>query len=210
MNSYIILSYILIFGGIVLWAFLLPRGKKVPDRIVENTTVFGGAFLLASCFINLVPHMYINGFSTPDMHIKIGVAVLLGFIIQLLLEHLTNGVEHGHNHCHHCETENGELKTENGERKAENDRTRPQGSERMFLRRTENGERRTTERDHEGANGCSCGELKTENVERPNATTRERTDVLAENGRTRPYGSERVFLRRAENGELKMGVISIR
>ena len=113
MNIYIIFAYILIFGGIVLWAFLLPRGKKVPNSIVENTTVFGGAFLLASCFINLAPHMYINGFSTPVNHIKIGAAVMLGFIIQLLLEHLTNGVEHGHNHCHNCETENEEPRTTN-------------------------------------------------------------------------------------------------
>lgn len=72
---------------------------------MDSITVFGGAFLLGSCFINLVPHMYANGFSAPCCGLKIGLSVLVGFVIQLLLEFLTNGIEHGHNHCHCCEEE---------------------------------------------------------------------------------------------------------
>lgn len=103
MISNIIYSYILIFGGIVIWGILLPKGKKLPQILLDSITAFGGAFLLGSCFINLVPHMYANGFAIDG--IKIGVAVLIGFLIQLLLESLTNGIEHGHNHCHCCEEE---------------------------------------------------------------------------------------------------------
>ena len=103
MNSAIIYSYILIFGAIVIWGLLLPKGKKMPQTLLDSITAFGGAFLLGSCFINLVPHMYAHGFAIDG--IKIGVAVLIGFLIQLLLESLTNGVEHGHNHCHCCEEE---------------------------------------------------------------------------------------------------------
>ena len=109
MNTSIILSYLLIFGGIVIWALLQPKGRKVPHKAMESITVFGGAFLLASCFINLVPHMYVHGFATPSTHIKIGASVLLGFIIQLLLESLTNGMEHGHNHCHCCEADSDDV-----------------------------------------------------------------------------------------------------
>lgn len=98
-----IYSYILIFGGIVIWGILLPKGKKLPQILLDSITAFGGAFLLGSCFINLVPHMYAHGFAIDG--IKIGVAVLIGFLIQLLLESLTNGIEHGHNHCHCCEEE---------------------------------------------------------------------------------------------------------
>lgn len=103
MISNIIYSYILIFGGIVIWDILLPKGKKLPQILLDSITAFGGAFLLGSCFINLVPHMYAHGFAIDG--IKIGVAVLIGFLIQLLLESLTNGIEHGHNHCHCCEEE---------------------------------------------------------------------------------------------------------
>lgn len=103
MISNIIYSYKLIFGGIVIWGILLPKGKKLPQILLDSITAFGGAFLLGSCFINLVPHMYAHGFAIDG--IKIGVAVLIGFLIQLLLESLTNGIEHGHNHCHCCEEE---------------------------------------------------------------------------------------------------------
>lgn len=101
MNTNIIIDYLLIFGGIVVWGLLLPKERKVPHTVTEGFAVFGGAFLLASCFINLVPHLFAHGFATPVHHVKIGVAVLVGFLIQLLLEFATHGVEHGHDHCKH-------------------------------------------------------------------------------------------------------------
>ncbi|MBQ9586546.1 MAG: ZIP family metal transporter [Bacteroidales bacterium] len=109
MNSTVIISYLLIFGGIVAWGLLLPRGKKVSPTITEATAIFGGAFLLASCFINLVPHLFAHGFATPHHHIKLGASVLVGFLIQLVLEYATHGVEHGHDHCstEHCHDDHG-------------------------------------------------------------------------------------------------------
>ena len=103
MNSTILFAYALIVIGIIAWALLLPGKKMLSDKATTYISVFGGAFLFASCFINLVPHMYLEGFVTPRWHLKVGAAVLVGFVIQLMLEHLTNGVEHGHNHCHDCE-----------------------------------------------------------------------------------------------------------
>ncbi len=105
MDINIITSYILIFLGITLWVILIPGGKKIPHKVSDCITVFGGAFLLASCFINLIPHMFVQGFETPNLHIKIGLAALVGFLIQTLLEMMTNSMEHGHNHCHDCHEE---------------------------------------------------------------------------------------------------------
>lgn len=102
-NTTIILFYTLIVVGIVGWIVLLPGKRLLSDKTVANISVFGGAFLFASCFINLVPHLYLEGFETPRFHIKVGAAVLVGYFIQLVLEHVTGGVEHGHNHCHECE-----------------------------------------------------------------------------------------------------------
>lgn len=105
----VILSYALVFFGVVVWAALVPGRKKVSPTLLGYITVFGGAFLLASCFINLVPHMFLadepHRFVTPNIHFKIAAAVMIGFLIQLLLEQLTHGAEHGHNHCHNCETD---------------------------------------------------------------------------------------------------------
>ena len=105
MNTTILLSYCLLFFGVVVWAMLIPGRKHVGPKAMEAITVFGGAFLLGSCFINLVPHIFLEGFELHPAGIafKVGGAVLAGFIIQLLLEQLTKGIEHGHNHCPCCE-----------------------------------------------------------------------------------------------------------
>ena len=108
----ILLSYLLIVAGVVVWAALIPGRKRVSQNWMTYITVFGGAFLLASCFINLVPHMFLGEepyrFVTPDLHFKVAAAVMIGVLIQLLLEQMTHGAEHGHNHCHNCETDHHE------------------------------------------------------------------------------------------------------
>ena len=109
MSTSIILAYILIVIGIVGWAVLIPSGKHVGPKFTSYITIFGGAFLFASCFINLVPHIFLGEdpyrFVTPNWHFKIAASVMVGFLIQLLLEQLTRGAEHGHNHCPCCEEE---------------------------------------------------------------------------------------------------------
>ncbi|MBQ0159539.1 MAG: ZIP family metal transporter [Bacteroidales bacterium] len=109
MSTTIISAYILIVIGIIIWALLIPKRRRVSPKMLDYITVFGGAFLFASCFINLVPHIFIGEdpyrFVTPGVHFKIAGAVMIGFLLQLLLEQLTKGAEHGHNHCPCCEEE---------------------------------------------------------------------------------------------------------
>jgi len=109
MSTTIILSYALIIVGILVWVILIPKGRHVSQKVLDYITVFGGAFLFASCFINLVPHIFLGEepyrFVTSGLHFKIAAAVMVGFLIQLLLEQLTKGAEHGHNHCQCCEEE---------------------------------------------------------------------------------------------------------
>ena len=102
-NSDILISYALIFIGVMAWSVLLSGRHRIGKKFIDATTTFGGAFLFASCFINLVPHMYLEGYTTPNLGIKVGAAALVGFMIQLLLEQMTHGVEHGHNHNVCCE-----------------------------------------------------------------------------------------------------------
>ena len=109
MSTIVILAYALIIVGIIVWVVLIPGRRHVSPKALDYITVFGGAFLFASCFINLVPHMFLGDdphrFVTPGFHFKIAAAVMLGFLIQLLLEQLTKGAEHGHNHSPCCEEE---------------------------------------------------------------------------------------------------------
>ena len=109
MSTTVILSYLLIIVGIVAWVGLVPGSRHVGSKFTSSITIFGGAFLFASCFINLVPHIFLGDdpyrFVTPGIHFKIAASVMVGFLIQLLLEQLTRGIEHGHNHCPCCEEE---------------------------------------------------------------------------------------------------------
>ncbi|MBQ9637978.1 MAG: ZIP family metal transporter [Bacteroidales bacterium] len=88
-------AYVILVGGVVLWSPLFLLRHKLSEQVLQAISLFGGAFLLASCFINLVPHMYLHGAETP-LGFKIGVMVMAGFLLQLLIERLTHGAEHCH------------------------------------------------------------------------------------------------------------------
>ncbi|MBR4301538.1 MAG: ZIP family metal transporter, partial [Bacteroidales bacterium] len=116
-----IIGYLLIIFGIMIWGVLIPAKKQINPRVMEYTTTFGGAFLFAVCFLQLLPHLF-----EPHIHhadhlcthahdhsfismLKPGIWVLVGFLIQLLLETLTRGIEHGHNHAKCCSHSHSEA-----------------------------------------------------------------------------------------------------
>ncbi len=74
-----------------LSVFLIKTG----ERTLKLILAFGGAFLLSLSFIELIPEIYKSSISD-----KVGLFILLGFFIQLLLDFLTKGVEHGHHDMH--------------------------------------------------------------------------------------------------------------
>jgi zinc transporter ZupT len=55
---------------------------------------FTGGFLLTVCLVHLLPEVY--GAGLPD----VAGFVLAGFIIQILLDQMSAGLEHGHVHIH--------------------------------------------------------------------------------------------------------------
>jgi zinc transporter ZupT len=55
---------------------------------------FSGAFLLGICVLHLLPEV----FSNKNTNFFAGIAVLFGFLVQLFLEFLSRGIEHGHIH----------------------------------------------------------------------------------------------------------------
>lgn len=54
---------------------------------------FGGAFLIGIIFNHLIPETYAMGS-------HVGWIIVIGFLLQGLLEYLSQGVEHGHLHVH--------------------------------------------------------------------------------------------------------------
>jgi zinc transporter ZupT len=91
LSAYLLLFITTIaFGGL---AFVFNKKEKV----LKYISVFGGAFLFAVCFVNLLP----NVFEDPQISsLLLSVFILMGFLLQLFLELISKGAEHGHLHKH--------------------------------------------------------------------------------------------------------------
>lgn len=92
--DWILVNSILI-GSVLIGGFLVSQlQKSANDQIIKLTLAFSGGFLLSIGFIHFIPELY------ESAEIQIGVYVLVGFLIQLLLEYFSGGIEHGHIHIH--------------------------------------------------------------------------------------------------------------
>lgn len=88
---YFVLIITIIISGATIFLFRTDNPK-----VLKLILAFSGAFLLAISFLNLLPEVFQGGFKNA------GIYVLIGFILQLFLELLTKGIEHGHGHAHEC------------------------------------------------------------------------------------------------------------
>jgi zinc transporter ZupT len=92
------ITYILVY--IVLFLMAVFSGSLIFFIRSENRTslrlllAFSGAFLIGICFLDLIPEVFAS-----DVKF-IGLFVMAGFLIQLVLELITEGAEHGHAHVH--------------------------------------------------------------------------------------------------------------
>ncbi len=79
-----------ISGGLVF--FLEERNGK---KLIKNALALSGGFLVAIAFLHFIPELY---HSHDYQGINIGVFIMLGFLVQLILEYFSGGIEHGHTH----------------------------------------------------------------------------------------------------------------
>lgn len=85
----IVFSYlILILTCLLSGSFALVFQKN--EKIIKAVEVFGGAFLLAVCFLDILPSIYtkIAIDNNTNLFLIIGLFVLFGFFLQLILEFL--------------------------------------------------------------------------------------------------------------------------
>jgi zinc transporter ZupT len=76
-------------GGFV--HFLQANNKS---QFIKLALAFSGGFLLAIVFEHLLPELYAGETA------NIGIYILVGFLIQLIMEYFSGGIEHGHIHVH--------------------------------------------------------------------------------------------------------------
>jgi zinc and cadmium transporter len=89
-----LLHYALLLFSVFLSGLSIFLFKKLSRQFLKMLLAFSGAYLFALCVLHLIPEVYSSEVQW------IGAYVLLGFFIQIILEVLSQGIEHGHIHVH--------------------------------------------------------------------------------------------------------------
>lgn len=76
-------------GSIPLWL------KGMNERRMNLLLAFSGSFLLSITVLHLLPETF------EELGHKAGGYILAGFFLQLAIQKITHGAEHGHTHIHH-------------------------------------------------------------------------------------------------------------
>lgn len=87
----LILQLVLFLGSAVIGGLLVEVLKKSTN--IKLLLSFSGGFLLTIIFTHILPESY------QEMKYT-GYFILLGFLLQLVLEYFSKGAEHGHTHLH--------------------------------------------------------------------------------------------------------------
>jgi len=88
-------NYILLIIS-VLFGALLVLYKKPNKNIVRLLLAFSGSYLLSVTILHLLPDVY----TITSNDNLIGILILIGIILQSVLESFSKGAEHGHIHIH--------------------------------------------------------------------------------------------------------------
>ncbi len=87
------MSYLLPFLAIV-FGYVIGRFFVEKQQWVSYLLSFSGAFLLSITLFEMLP----EAFEEPNDHV--GSFIMLGILLQLVLEFFSKGAEHGHVHIH--------------------------------------------------------------------------------------------------------------
>ena len=96
------MDYLILVSSIVLGALTVFGFKLHEPKHVKLLNSFTGAFLLSLTLLHLLPELY----SFPRAEggheaLLLGTLMLAGFFVQLALDFISMGVEHGHSHHLH-------------------------------------------------------------------------------------------------------------
>ncbi len=88
-----ILTIALLFASVIAGAIIVETFKIKESKNIQWLLTFSGAYLLAVSVLHLIPELF-----THNTTNNIGLFILGGFLIQILLEYFSQGIEHGHFH----------------------------------------------------------------------------------------------------------------
>ena len=88
------MTYLVLISSVLIGVFLVEVLNDLKASAIKLLLAFSGAYLFAISVFHLLPEVY-----TGDGK-RIGLFLLIGFILQIVLEFFSQGIEHGHAHLH--------------------------------------------------------------------------------------------------------------
>ena len=92
MDYLVLLSSIALGAATVFWLHLTDA------RRVKVLNAFTGAYLIALVMLHLLPDLYEPGAGVTLRPLLIGGFILFGFFLQIAMDSISMGIEHGHAH----------------------------------------------------------------------------------------------------------------
>jgi len=96
------MDYLILLSSIALGAVSVFLFRLHELRAIKVLNAFTGAYLLSLTFLHLLPELYHDSAGTAVSNVRIGALILCGFFVQLALDFISMGVEHGHAHPTHA------------------------------------------------------------------------------------------------------------
>ncbi len=94
------LNYILSIAAVCIGFLIVYIFKPSDQKVLKLLLAFSGAFLLAITIFNLLPEVFeVHDHDHEHGHTKhIGIWIMVGILLQKVLEYFSKGAEHGHVH----------------------------------------------------------------------------------------------------------------
>lgn len=99
------INFLLLFLTAMIAGLLVFFAPAFRERYFKLVLVFAGSYLFSITILHIIPELFSTGYD----HGRMGLYILLGFLLQQLLEFWSSGIEHGHIHKHSSETSKGVI-----------------------------------------------------------------------------------------------------
>lgn len=95
MNASFFFSAIVLFLSVLTGAWIQAFLVKKQNSLFKLMLSFSAAYLLALSLLHILPEVFVS------MGKVAGWYILGGFLLQVVLDYFSHGIEHGHHHHHH-------------------------------------------------------------------------------------------------------------
>jgi zinc and cadmium transporter len=92
------MDYLILLSSIALGALTVFWFRLTDARRVKLLNAFTGAYLIALVMLHLLPDLYEAEAGVPLRPLLIGGFILFGFFLQIAMDSISMGIEHGHAH----------------------------------------------------------------------------------------------------------------